>query len=253
MARGRKPKWTDNGFKNGIQTYSLSSWKYFHDFAQEHFDNKNYVYRGQNNENWKLEPTLNRLLKRNSIANYDEKIEAHLENFKFSVRGRADFIKDIIENENELWAVGQHNFLNTPLLDFTFSPYVAAYFAFYEKQKESSHRVIFALSQYHITEESTDLELFKPMSGHNPRLLNQGGLFVKFKTKDDLEKAIVDYVIKTKEESLYIKLTKIRIPNSDREECLIALDKMNINHNSLFPDLFGASIYCNTKLEINKY
>ena len=257
MVRGRKPKWIDEGYNNGIKTYTLSYWKYFHDFIQENLiDNKNYVFRGQRDESWKLEPTLNRQLSKIPFSDYNNKVEEHLNNFRYSIRGRADFLRDIINSdnsENELWAVGQHNFLATPFLDFTYSPYVAAYFAFYEKSDESKYRIIWALSQSHISKQIKDkVELFKPLSGHNPRLLNQSGLFVKFKDKDNLETIINNYLQQNPKDKK-IKLFKIRIPNRDRTVSLKSLNKMNLNHNSLFPDLFGASIFCNTMLEIDKY
>lgn len=254
MARGRKPKWTRKRYDDGIVTYTLSYWKYFHDFIQEIIkDNKNYVFRGQRNESWKLEPTLNRQLIGLSESKFDKKVKDHLNNFKYSIRGRAEFLKEIISDENELWALGQHNFLVTPLLDFTYSPYVAAYFSFYEESDESEFRTIYALSQNHTQKDVQDeVELYKPLSGHNPRLLNQSGLFVKFKTKDYLEEIIKNYII-TKATKRTIKLYKIRVPNSERIECLKSLNRMNINHNSLFPDIFGASIFCNTMLEIEKY
>ena len=255
MAKGRKPKWEKNGHEKGVTTYTLSSWKYFHDAIKELFpDNKNYVFRGQRSENWKLEPTLNRHFNRISEKNYDEKTKEHLENFKSSIRGRADFIKDIINDENELWAIGQHNFLSTPLLDFTFSPYVAAYFAFYEKEKETDYRAMYAVSQFHIEQQiNSHVELFKPQSGHNRRLLNQSGLFVKFNSKNHLEKIVLDFITDNPDDAKYSKIYKIRIPNSERETALKSLNKMNINHNSLFPDLFGSSIFCNTSLDIKSY
>ena len=40
-------------------------------------------------------------------------------------------------------------------------------------------------------------------------------------------------------------LCKIYIPNEDRVECLRHLRMMNVHHASLFPDLIGASNFCN--------
>lgn len=250
----RTPRWKQDGYEKGVVTYTLSSWKYFHDFIHERklLDFKTYVYRGQRSDSWLLEPSINRLLD-NSLSEkqYKQRIADHLNEFKFSIRGRFSDLNEIIENENELWALGQHHGLKTPLLDFTYSPYVAAYFAFIDKEKLSEYRVIWAASQYTTNHQVGDeLEIFRPTSGYNPRLISQSGLFVKFNTQKDMDKVIKE----TKQHrDTEIQLYKIRIPNKDRILCLRFLNRMNINHNTLFPDIYGSSIYCNTHLEIEKY
>ena len=202
-------------------------------------------------ESWKLEPTLVRHFRNRNEGTYKSVIRMHLNNFKYSVRGRTNNLKDIIDDADELWALGQHHGLNTPLLDFTNSPYVSAYFAFHEEKSDSDYRVVYGISQAAIrTKLKSDLELFKPLSDHNKRLLSQGGLFVKFKTEKDIESLLAENY---EAEEKKIKLYRIRIPNKDREICLKFLNNMNINHNTLFPDLLGTSIYCNTKLEIKNY
>jgi hypothetical protein len=53
-----------------------------------------------------------------------------LKNFRLSIRGRVDngILSDT--NDEELWAIGQHHGLATPLLDWSLAPYVALFFAF---------------------------------------------------------------------------------------------------------------------------
>ena len=132
MARSKR--WTKT-HKFGIQEVTLTSWKYFHDYLQEFIiDSDNYIFRGQKEETWVIEPTLIRHCRTNAGTNFNTILKSHLNSFKFSIRGRAQNLKDIIDNEDELWALGQHFGLKTHLLDFTESPYVSAYFAFLEKE-----------------------------------------------------------------------------------------------------------------------
>jgi len=248
----RPKRWKSEEGKHGIQTVTLSSWNHFHDLLKVKFlDFKDYVFRGQSNEAWKLTPTLNRFLDNRKSSDYEEIRNAHLNSFKFSLRGRLTNLKEIISDENELWALGQHHGLHTPLLDLSFSPYVAAYFAYYEENIESAYRVIYCISQSAIDEEIGDeLILYKPMADYNPRLLSQSGLFIKFNTNLDIDGVLRNKFI-IKEERL--KLLKLRVPSKDRETCLKLLNRMNINHNTLFPDIMGACHYCNTNLRINNY
>jgi len=48
-------------------------------------------------------------------------------------------------------------------------------------------------------------------------------------------------------------LLKLVIPDKDRTECLRTLNRMNINHITLFPDLDGAAQHCNKSIQIGKY
>lgn len=240
-------------FNNGVKEIIIPKWEHFHTFILKRANNKRYILRGQKSENWKLEPSLNRLLKQNlfSAEKYEEAVEQHLKSFKVSMRGRTTHFNEIIEKKNEIWAVGQHNFLATPLLDFTVSPYVAAYFAFFEKETDTTDRIIYAVSRSCVEDNQTELEIIQPLSNYNNRLINQSGLFIKFNTQTDLSTLIENSYQANPDKK--IRMYKIKIPNSERKTCLKSLNKMNINHNTLFPDLYGASIYCNLGLEINDY
>ena len=87
------------------------------------------------------------------------------------------------------------------------------------------------------------------MSDDNPRLVSQGGLFTRGPDKTDVQSWVeTNAVVPGK-----VTLIKITIPDTDRETALRSLNRMNINHLSLFPDLTGASKQCNMSAEIDRY
>ena len=145
----RTKRWVWSTIDNCYGQVKLSSWKYFSDFVyQEMLDYETYIWRGHRCDNWGLESTLGRLIKRAKIAKtkrWDFR-RLHLEQFQYAVRGRRGFNPPVITNENEWWALGQHHGLATPLLDWTTSPFVAAYFAFINQgDNQTRHRAIYAI------------------------------------------------------------------------------------------------------------
>jgi len=183
----------------------------------------------------------------------------HLESFKYASRGRRGTNPAVI-TENEWWALGQHFGLATPLLDWTRSPFAAAYFAFEELSTEpSEYRVVYALNQTLVELKNYDLqngpsfdrgrlpviEFIDPLSDENIRLVSQGGCF----TRAPIGMSIEQWIANAFESSLLPVLLRIEIPDTDRISCLRTLNRMNISHLSLFPDLGGASRSTNLKLE----
>ena len=84
------------------------------------------------------------------------------------------------------------------------------------------------------------------MSDENQRLVSQSGLF----TKAPILVPVDLWVPKAFEGSHAAILLRIKIPDAGRLSCLRTLNRMNINHLSLFPDLAGASRSTNLKLEL---
>lgn len=89
MARTKRWTWKDLG--SGVTEVSISSWKYFGDFVyQEMLDYNSYVWRGQRCDDWKLESTLDRLVRNAKVpsARALKFRDAHLDQFKYAARGR---------------------------------------------------------------------------------------------------------------------------------------------------------------------
>jgi hypothetical protein len=259
----RKPKWIISPLDKGVQNITLSSWKYFSDYVNKELLNySTFIYRGHANSDWKLEPTIDRYFRSKNSNNRKE----HLSNFKFAVRGRRGLNPTLITKENEWWALGQHYGLITPLLDWSESPFVALFFAIYNAHLVSSSSIcVWALSQASVdfyNQEIIDndsikpigsrkptVEIIRPLSDENNRLVNQRGLFTRGPDNVNLE----DWIREYDGDSNFCRLIKITIPKTEIDECLKYLNRMNINYATLFPDLFGASQHCNMAMKIEEY
>ena len=99
--------------------------------------------------------------------------------------------------------------------------------------------------------ELPEIEIYKPKSHFNPNLVSQQGLFTIFQFVGLGLERWINMVFSG--EVNYPILVKYILPNHDRNPFLIFLNKMNINRLTLFPDLSGASEYCNQSLKIRQY
>jgi hypothetical protein len=265
MARTTPSQWQSLGLVEGIATYQLTTWSAFSEFldtqvfSDEGRAAHRFIWRGQRDASWDLNSSLGRLFER---LGYQDDLEArsreHLDDFKYAVRGRRGLNpRDM--TENEWWALGQHFGLATPLLDWTHSPYAAAYFAFEEAAAVSEFRVVYgldrdavqAMNQQIVGNEVADsrsfiLELIEPLSDENPRLVSQGALF----TRPPLGFSVEFWVGAVFDKMPNPILLRLEIPAGERTRCLRALQRMNINHLSLFPDLTGASRATNLRTEL---
>lgn len=259
----KKPRWTTQPVADGIWSVELFSWKYFHDFIrQKMLPFSHYVWRGQRDSSWKLQTSLDRALRGKVHADRPALVADHLERFKFASRGRRKHLAAAgVHDDNDWWALGQHNGLATPLLDWTESPFVALYFAFARASRSSTgFRSVWALGNVdhkneqivraHQADDPPVLEYIRPFQDDNSRLVNQCAMF----TRVPLGTTVCDWVAANYQGNrVEAALIHISIPETDRLDCLRTLNKMNINHKTLFPDLFGAAEHCNQCLAIRNY
>jgi hypothetical protein len=251
-------------FEHGVEHVAVSNWEDFVTFMGARLLFPQYVWRGQRDSTWRLEPTLDRLLRKLGKAGDVRTANAHLMRFKRAIRGRRGTNPPEIPGENDWWALGQHHGLASPLLDWTESPFVAAFFAFESSVPSSTgSRMVFAISKTAVEIQSREIarahrgsarppivEFVEPFSNENPRLVNQRALFTRTPSGMDLEAWVRANFPR---EHKHVRLRKYEVPETERQMALRSLNRMNINHSSLFPDLYGASKYANLNLEIAKY
>ena len=237
--------WPKIDGKDGVFTTTLKSWNLFHDVVAKTLDFPVYVFRGHRMSAWLLEPSLARLIK-SQKKRIKELSASHLQTFQLASRGRRGPNPPPLPTDNDWWALGQHHGLATPLLDWTTSPYVGLFFAFCDPPTtdQTSHCVVFAVHRGRVEAKmaedpflTEDFEFFQPRSDENSRLVAQAGLFSRLSIGTDVE----DWVARNfKGENQKLTLLKVLIPYSERTACLKALHVMNVNHATLFPDLYGA-------------
>lgn len=256
----RLPLWpdfelTNNNIDGRVPVCRVENWSAFEQLVSEEHEKLGSgarIYRGHRRFDWQLAATLTREFDGGAIS---ETLSAKLlARFRLAMRGRGINLNGN-EDENEIWAFGQHFGLATPLLDWTESPFVALFFAFAQEDDpaeiKNDSRAIFSLNRGAVEELLPNL-FFEPALGENARLVNQAGLFtVTPPGYENLVSSIIEAVIESgsvdpdnaTEVARYI--FKVHIPNVGRLEYLAMLRRMNIHHANLFPDPTGASLFCN--------
>ena len=282
--KDRLPKFkrTSDDVHGGIPVIALDKWEDFGNFVASDFfdrDDADFIFRGQRRFDWNLSSSLARLIGKRKISK--ELTEAHLKEFKKALRGRTSDLsmfdadsRKPQKQEQEVWALGQHQFLRTPLIDWTKSLYVALFFAFTDEDEQemrkNPYRAVFMLDRNFIDSEnaSPSLHSFEPRKDEQGRLVSQAGLFTYADEGKAFEATLIDSLTEYMNENgsdgqveeddditaFFARyVCKILIPNIRGIECLKSLERMNIHHASLFPDLFGAAQFTNYQTRKKKW
>jgi hypothetical protein len=230
------------------------------------------VYRGQHHrEDFQLIPTIGRLYKifsENGTKFF--RWQAYYDVIINEFKNKAIPYLETIPNTNIEWQIhGQHHGLVTQLLDWTFNPLVALFFALEDKNDYQCNDkklnevkyVVYAIegpiSNFQNIDKNNqtrdDFDIINPPS-INRRIIAQQSCFTfhsfpkafdaRFKPLDDIisESPVLPDV--------YF-LIKILIHEKCREMMLNELNSIGINRHTLFPDLDGLAKYINWKYKRN--
>jgi hypothetical protein len=190
------------------------------------------VFRGHLDSRWLLRASLDRDRTFANEVDRQKCLSALIETFRREASGVASSL--CLQTYTEWEMLGRHHGLPTSLLDWTHSPFVAAYFAFADSPPADAQcasvwmfdRDIFAAKLLPEIEIIDNEELIK----FNARAVEQRALFLQIKRVDPpLEVLLGDHLV------------RYDIPLNERRLVLADLDEMLINSRTLFRDLDGAA------------
>ncbi len=229
------------------------------------------IYRGHSKPSYRLSSTMERncvfksevlnkngkpikdgnLRTFNGLDWYDKHCEHILQRFKVFSRG----IGGIGENLTvaELWTIGRHFGLLSPYLDWTASPFVAAFFAFEEIYKKfqymkSNYQTlptgnivqVWGLRIWKDLEEDEIFEISQMPGHHSTRPRAQQTWFTKLRSTEHID---VQSYLESRQKAHYLERYDLNVEMA--MTALRDLDLMNINYLTLFPDAVGSALHSN--------
>jgi hypothetical protein len=202
-----------------------------------------WAFRGQQDDTWQLISTLGRYLNSYVKEQYWEFQEGR--SSRVFQRKAHLFLSHIppIQDTFQWLALMQHHGAPTRLLDFTWSPYVAAFFALEHATKQAAvwginprriENVTERLSEFLKSTTDKTIGIGEPFILNN-RLIAQSGTFVVTK---QVGKSIEEIV--TKNDYSEDTLVKFELPaDMIRPLGMRSLYMMNLTNATLFPDVDG--------------
>lgn len=205
------------------------------------FIRSKFIFRGQSNSDWGLVSSFDRIFDNKILA--DQMIREFADGcLKYNL-----ISESIIKDDVLTMSLGQHYGLPTRLLDWTYSPYIAAFFAFTDFYNVNIDYV--AIWCLHLNDivlhQDIGVQIVIVKQIENLRLRNQDGLFTLLKSPDNSLDQFVNRLGSKFQQPI---LRKILVPTCDIKLALADLDSMGINFSTIYPDINGVAMYAKMKV-----
>ncbi len=232
-----------------IDELRYDSWNDFkRDFTRDLFqdgiyEKDVYLFRGQGEECWKLISYFQREFGKVIEWDRQQEVEDSLLEY-FQAHCKRYFDDDITEglDKEQLRILAQHYHVPTKLLDWSYSPYIAAFFAFSRcyGTDDSDSVAIWVLKKNHrIWNDKSGVRIVEDQVNVNKRQRWQQGCFTVIEYSED---SVDSYVADREKKGCDVKnaLVKMTIPKSERLQALAELEAMNIT----YPVILGGIESC---------
>jgi hypothetical protein len=232
----------DQQYTHAIQ--DCSSWQDFKAgalaelYGGQPFTRGRFLFRGQGSADWHLESSFDRWfkgdrLKKNQVA--DRLVEL----FQHEAEG-LNMEREVWEDPRRRLALAQHHGVPTRLVDWTESPYVAAFFAFgsgLSTRQDNARVAIWCLDATAAAwAGQSGVEIINVASYDNDRLRNQFGWFTLLTAPYSTLEQHVSFCPDAAQ-----ALRKVTIPVSEAKLALSDLEMMGMSYSKIFPGLDGCA------------
>ncbi len=257
---------TQKGTRGSYRVFRLESWETFFQLVTKP-PYSHWAFRGERDERWPLYSSLSRYL-RNFGVDPEAWPEQEARILRIFKRKAHQFLAKPpdLDDDFQWLALMQHHGAPTRLIDFTWSPYVAAFFAL---ERTLADGVVWAMNPARInSSRAPGARRMDPRTKRQfPALFSEGRSPVHLDGRTAHYEPAADraighllpcpacwtcrskrYCIRTDQENI---LAKIVLANAVRETAMRELYRMNITYATLFPDLDGLAKSMRYELEFH--